>query len=409
MIDWGFWIAAGGITLMVVLLMLSALRSRRGTEPAAAHDLQVYRDQLREVERDLARGVIGAEEAKRLRAEVGRRVLEADRAAGAADAAGSAPRWATGAVAVAILVVGLGALLLYDRMGAPGYPDLPMSDRLAASRKAMETRPLQATLEAQAQMPAEPKVDKAYLDLMEKLRKAVKERPDDLRGQQLLAQNEARLGRFAAAWRAQAEVVRLEGAKATAEDYAWQAELMVLAAGGAVSREAEAPLARAMRIDPKNGTARFFTGLLYEQVGRPDLTFQLWEPLLKQGPADAPWIAPIREQIEAVAQAAGIRYSLPPAGPALKGPTAGDVAAASQMSAGDRQQMIRGMVEQLSTRLEDKGGSPAEWAQLITAYGVLGETDKAKAAWEKAKAAYGSDPEKLAPAKAAAEKIGVGG
>ena len=38
-------------------------------QPAAASDLQVYRDQLSEIDRDLARGVIAETEAGRIRAD----------------------------------------------------------------------------------------------------------------------------------------------------------------------------------------------------------------------------------------------------------------------------------------------------------------------------------------------------
>jgi cytochrome c-type biogenesis protein CcmH len=62
------------------LVLVAALRKapRPGAESAEA-DLAVYKDQLAEIERDLARGTIGAEDATRLRAEVGKRVIEADR------------------------------------------------------------------------------------------------------------------------------------------------------------------------------------------------------------------------------------------------------------------------------------------------------------------------------------------
>ena len=61
-----FWIAAAGIGLAVTaLLLLALLRGRAGGEPAAAYDLRVYRDQLREVDRDLARGVIAPADAER--------------------------------------------------------------------------------------------------------------------------------------------------------------------------------------------------------------------------------------------------------------------------------------------------------------------------------------------------------
>ncbi|MDE3238222.1 MAG: c-type cytochrome biogenesis protein CcmI [Paracoccaceae bacterium] len=400
--NWQFWIAAGGMIVAVAALMILALRGKRGVDPTAAHDLQVYRDQLKDVDRDLARGTITEEDAGRLRAEVGRRVLEADRALSAETAAGPAraPRAVTRAAILGIVAVLAGSVWLYDRIGAPGYPDLPVAERLALAKKARDSRISQTEAEAKMPKAPAPKADPKLVDLIAKLRTAVAKRPDDLTGQQLLARNEAELGNYDVAWRAQEKVVALEGDKATAQDYAVQAGLMILAAGGYVSPQADKPLSIALKLDPNNGTARYYTGLMFAQTGRPDLTFQLWEPLLEKGPQNAPWVAPIRAQIEAVAQAAGINFQLPPAAD-QPGPDAGAMAAAAQMSPAQRQQMIRGMVEGLASRLDAKGGSAAEWARLIRAYGVLGEGDKQKAALAKAEAAYASSPNDLAEIRAA--------
>ncbi|MFT7059474.1 MAG: cytochrome c-type biogenesis protein CcmH, partial [Pseudorhodobacter sp.] len=54
-----FWIAAGVMALAVAAMLILALRrSPQVLEQAAQFDRQVYRDQLREIERDLARSVI---------------------------------------------------------------------------------------------------------------------------------------------------------------------------------------------------------------------------------------------------------------------------------------------------------------------------------------------------------------
>ena len=48
------------------------------------------------------------------------------------------------------------------------------------------------------------------------------------------------------------------------------------------------------------------------------------------------------------------------------------------MAAGDRQKMIRSMVQRLADRLEDEPGDLEGWRRLARAYEVLGETAKAK-------------------------------
>lgn len=408
-----FWIAAAGIGLAVTaLLLLALLRGRAEDGPAAAYDLQVYRDQLREVDRDLARGVIAAADAERLRTEVARRVLEADRALGAGAGADGAPapRLASFVMAALVAAVMLGGVWTYYRMGAPGYPDLPIAARLAASEEVYRTRPPQAAAEtaAAARAPSPGPVDPAFSELMDKLRSALKDRPDDLEGHRLLARNESGLGNHAAAIAAQRQVIALLGDRVSAEDHAILAEMMILATGGYVSPEAEAEITRALQLDPLNGTATFYAGLMFAQVGRPDRTFSLWAALLDRSQPDDPWVAPLRAQLMQVASEAGEdKYVLPDAAAMAPGPDAEAVAAAAEMTPEDRQEMVRGMVAQLSDRLATQGGSAEEWARLITAYGVLGETDRARTIWAEAQQRFAGRAADLEVVRVAAAQAGV--
>ena len=404
-----FTLPALALAILVALFLARALlRPAAATAPAAAADLAVWRAQLGEVDRDLSRGVLSAADAERARTEISRRILEADRAraaeAGRATTADEARGRSWAALALVALLVA-GAFALYARLGAPDYADLPHSERLARAEQVRKTRPSQA--EAVSQTPARPapQADPAHLDLMEKLRAAVAQRPDDLRGHELLARNELALGNFDASITAYRRILEIKGTAAEAQDYAALADAMILQTGGYVSPEAETALAGALDRDPENPTARFYMGLMYAQTLRPDLTFGFWRPLLEDGPQDAPWLPMVRDQIAAVAAAAGIDYRPPAA--AMPGPDAAAVAAAGEMSDEERQQMIRGMVEQLENRLATQGGTPEEWARLIGALATLGETDRAKAAWAEAKTKFADRPEALATLDAAAGQAGL--
>ena len=401
----GFWIAAGAMLALVALLLIQALRQAGTVGPAGAEDLVLYRDQLAEVDRDLLRGVIPEDEAARLRIEVQRRMLDADRARGMATASNPAsPALAAGVVVAALA----GAVWLYISLGVPGYPDLPLSDRLAAANDAYRTRPHQDALEA-AQPPFTPPagLPKDDLALMDQLRIAVASRPDDLQGHILLADREEKIGNLAAARRAEAQVIKLKGAEATAEDYGALAGMMIGAAGNIVSPEAEAALVEVAKRNPQDGEARFYLGLMAAQVGRPDRAFAMWKPLLDEGPEDAPWTLPINQMMQQVADAAGIAYQ-----PAAPGPSAADVAGAAQMTPADRQKMIEGMVAGLEGRLMKDGGPVEDWTKLINALGVLAANDpnakfRASAAYAKAQAEYVGQPGELSALKAAAVKAGV--
>ncbi len=398
----GFWISAAAMVLMVGLVLLQALRQGRA-EPgpvAGAADLAVYRDQLAEVDRDQTRGTLAPAEADRLRVEVQRRMLDADRNQRGEGQA--LPRRSI-AVAAAVVALGLaGAGLIYSTLGAPGYPDLPLQTRLAFADEAYQARPSQDEAEA-AQPPFVPPADTdpQLADMIQKLRTAVAERPKDLLGHTLLAQNEAALGNFVAARKAQMVVVALKGDTATGDDQAQLATLLISAAGGVVTPEAEKALIASLKLDPRNGWARFYSGLMFAQIGRPDRTFSLWEPLLREGPGNAPWAPPIRDRIEEVAAAAGIEYALP------NGPDAAAVTAASEMSAEDRQAMIRTMVDGLEQRLMGDGGSVEEWVKLITSLGVLNEPDRVRAAYDKATAVFAGEPGELSALRASATEAGL--
>lgn len=406
-----FWLITLALALSsCALLALSLWRGHQHMRPAAEFDLNVYRDQLAEVERDAARGVLEAEDAQRLRTEISRRILAADKAlqTGAADVR-SPVALRYGVIALFGVVLVGGSLLLYRDLGAPQYGDLSLKSRIERADENRKNRPDQAS--AEASLPAatlDPNTPAEYIKLVEQLRVAVSQRPNDLQGATLLATHEMRLGNATKAHVAQSHVLRLKGADASAEDFATYADLLVIAAGGYVSPQAEGALAAALKKDPKNGVARYHTGRMFMQIGRPDVGFRAWATLLQDSPADAGWVEPVRAQIEELAFRAGVEYELPPLKDAsLAGPSREDVANASEMSAQERQEMIAGMVTRLSDRLANEGGSPEEWARLISALGVLGDEDRAALIWQNAKEVFADTPAALDVVRDAARKLGV--
>ena len=445
-----FWAIAAGLALASFAAVFAPLlRGAGAAEPRTRYAAKLYRDQLRELGSDRARGLVTEAEARATEIEISRRLL----ATAEADAA--APQGAPRALSRGAGVAAIGLLLaagfaLYARLGAPGAPDQPLVPRLERAAAERANRPRQAEAEAalaRAAAPAGPRAAPeapssapgprvappapdgapggsagesagggAATDaaLVARLEEILKGRPDDERGHRLLARAQAGMGDWAGARRAQGEVIRLLGDRAQAEDYAQWAEFMILATQGYVSPEAEAALGQALTRDPSNKLARYYSGLTLLQEGRPDLTYRLWSALIAEGPADAPWIPTIRSQIGEVARLAG----LPPppetapgtatgAAPASPGPGAADIEAAGELPPAERQSMIEGMVDRLAQRLAAGGGTAEDWARLIRAQGVLGRTDAARASWEAAKAQFAADPPALATLAEAARSAGL--
>lgn len=403
-----FWIIAGLIAALSGLALTLALWRRRSAAPSLSTqsaDVGVYRDQLAEIERDMARGVLGQEEAARVRLEISRRLLDADRAHRATLRDGPLPRLSGLAIGAFVL---LGTVLIYVQLGAPHYGDLPLGKRLTQAEELRANRPTQSDVEARAKRPKTPSASPEHLELMEKLRLAMKDRPRDLEGHQLLARNEAALGNYSAAARAQNQLVMIKGASAIAQDFSNLAELLILATGGYVSPEAERVLGEALRRDPQNGPARYYFGLMFAQNDRADRAFEFWRPLVENGPKDAPFTQAARANILSAAALAGITYDLPEMAPGvLPGPSSADIDAAADMNETERQEMIRGMVERLSDRLASEGGAAADWARLIGALSVLGQTERAAAIRDEARALFANHPDDLAQIEAAAQAAGI--
>ncbi|WP_264213827.1 c-type cytochrome biogenesis protein CcmI [Leisingera thetidis] len=408
-----FWTVTALIAFSAALLLaMIIIRAREQGEPAAAYDLRVYRQQLREVGKDLARGVINEGDAERIRTEISRRILAADAQLQKRKGGHVQPRALSlgFAIATALLVTG-GTLGLYWQLGAPGYGDLGLETRIQLAGERAENRPSQAEAEAEVAALPKPQVEEGYVKLVEQLRKTAGQRENDAQGQALLAQHEANLGNFKPAYEAKANYIRLAEGQVNARDFTELAELKIMAAGGHVSPEAQTDLQKARAIDPAHGPARYYWGLMLGQIGRPDLAYREWAATLRDGPADAPWIKGIQGQIEEMAFRAGVEYQpIPPGGgtaPALPGPSTEEMSSASELSPEEQQEMIRGMVTRLSDRLATEGGSAEEWARLIGALSVLGETDRARTVYDEARGAFAADAEALALLDTIAAQAGI--
>lgn len=388
--------------IFISIIIKSIVTPRELDTGVASKDLLIYKDQLAEVERDLEKGVLSKAESDAAKIEVSRRILLADKRSVLEKQTSYNPQNTNKIVSFIILVFILaGSFSIYAFLGNPNLSDMPLKSRIAEIQEIRSQRISQE--DAEILIPDEIiEAPGDYLALVSKLRNTMKDRPNDMRGLRLLALHEFRLGNYRAARKAHSKIINILGASATAEDLIDFAEVMIVATNGYVSPEAELTLRRGLEIEPSNGRARYYSGLSMSQSGRPDVTLRLWENLLNEGPDDAPWIPLIKEQIADVARLAGVNLNQGP----LPGPSSEQVNSAQNMSDMDRIEMIQGMVRSLSDRLASEGGTVNEWARLIRALGVLGETANASKIWIEAQTIFGqksSDIEILRKAAKAAK------
>lgn len=420
-----WFIGAALVAILALGLGLPMLRGRPDAAAGAgdiatpglagpARDVAVYRDQLRGIEADAAAGRLAAPEAAQLRAEIGRRLLDADRAlrkAAPAPVAPGAPGRGARSAGLGVLALALaGGFYTYAWLGAPELPDQPRQPRIAAAEAAYAARPSQAEAEAAAPARPAPETPPGFTDLLDELRLRMADQPE-ARGLRMLADFEARMGRAAAARDAMARLIALEGEAAGPEAHLELAVLMIDAAGGLITPDAEAEIATVLARDAANPQARFLQGLLFIQSGRPDRAFPIWRALLAEGPADAPWLVPVRQGIMDLAWLAGDPNYTPPGAPteAATAPAmdADAAAAIAAMDADTRAEAIAGMVRALEERLVREGGPAQDWAQLVRALGVQGDTDHARLIRDKARGIFRGDAASLSVIDAAGAEAGL--
>ena len=371
------WFILAMMTAAAIFAVLWPLGRARPVRQGS--DLDVYRDQLAELERDRQAGLIGAAEYEAARVEVARRLLAAaDAGAETVETVAPAPLWRRRLVAVGVFaLLPLGAGLLYAALGVPSLPGAPLAAR---TQTPLAERPIES-LVAQVE---------AHLE----------RHPEDGRGSEVVAPVYLRLGRFEDAVTARLNALRLNGATADREaDYG---EALVAAANGVVTREARAAFERALARDREHAKARYYLGLAAEQDGRREQAADIWRGLLAAAPENAPWVALVRQSLARLAAEPGA------GGTAESGPSADELAAAARLAPEERAAMVRGMVERLAARLRENGSDLEGWRRLIRAYMVLGEREKAQAALADARRAASGEPDKLREINELGRTLGLG-
>ena len=363
-----FWIVAALLTLLACLAVLVPLARRRDAAAGDADpDLAVYRDQLAELDRDLARGAIDAAEAAEARAEIGRRVLKA---AGKSEAADSARSGRAGRIVATLAVaVPLASWGIYAAIGSPNLPAQPLAARLDRN-------------------PAENTV----LELVARAERHLAANPEDGRGWEVLAPIYDRIGRFDDAATAWGNAIRLLGSTAAREMAL--GESIAAAADGSISAEARAAFERALALEPKNHKARFLMAAALAQEGRRDEAAGAFRAMLADLPEASPW----RETIlRSIADLEG--------GPRAA-PAPGEDAGGLILDK-DQAEMIGEMVAGLDKRLREKPDDAAGWQRLVQSYVVLQKPDEAADALARGISALGAGGEAAAELRALAAGLGV--
>ncbi|OAF10738.1 c-type cytochrome biogenesis protein CcmI [Bradyrhizobium centrolobii] len=370
------WFVFALMTVAAIFAVLWPLgrggRAERQDTENQGSEVAVYKDQLAEIERDLAIGLIAAPEAEAARVEIGRRLLAA-----AGSETAPAPRsnlkWRRAAAVLALVGLPLVAIAVYMPLGSPRLQDFPLAQRDRA-----------------------PGMAQSLENLVVQVEQHLEKNPTDGRGWNVLAPVLERLGRYDDAVRAYRNSLTYNGE--SAERRSDLGEALTATAGGVVTAEAKTEFERAHALNAEDPKANYFLGLAAEQDGRKDDAANIWRALLAKAPADAPWRPLVQSSLARVGGGS--------TAPALSDET---MAAAKDMNEGDRGAMIRGMVERLANRLKQNGDDVDGWLRLVRAYLVMGDRDKAMGASTDARQAVANDAERLRQLNEGLKNLGLDG
>lgn len=283
-----FWTISALLTAAALLFILSPLLARRERAMATRREanLAIYRDQLHELDADLAAGTLSPDDYAKARRELEARLLEevVDETT-----AGAPARRRSGAALAVSVALPLLAFALYFAVGTP-QAILPSPATSEAAAHGVTPQQLEA--------------------LIEQLAARMREDPADPEGWILLARSYRVLGRFADAARAYASATALR--PRDAELLADYADMLAMAQGGGMLGEPETIVARALEADPGNLKALALAGGAAFEKKDYAGAIRYWERMLALLAPDSDGARSIEARItEARALAGALRLEPP--------------------------------------------------------------------------------------------------
>ncbi len=350
--------------LSIAAMGALALSLRAGAPPREDADSMpaIFNDQLAEIDRDVARGVLPERDADAARVEIRRNVLRHLRMTGAGQL--GRPRSSNTGVVLAMAFVPLFAVSYYTQFGSPGLSGMAVSEQREARLERQRVLALTSQLE-----------DRLEAD----------DAGGAFEGWMLLGQTRIRLGQYSEA--ATAYEIASKRPEADSSVFSMLAEALIAGENGIVTPAADKAIDEAALRDPSNPAVTFYKALSLQQSGRSAAAHDLIVARLDAVDGFFPWMESLVAQANRIGEGIGrAPLSLRDFAPMIAGPDADDIANAAEMSTEERSAFIRSMVQRLADRLEEEPDDLDGWMRLGRAYVVLGDTNAARQAYQKASA-----------------------
>ena len=282
-------IAVAMVTVALAWLLWPLLRpSGGGSVEHSAANITIFKDQFADLDADLARGTISAEQHAESKSELEKRLLTEARGTPEVSVERRPHRWS--AVAVA-LIIPVAAAALYWRIGTP--------DALSPSAVAKQN----------ADPPTREQIDAMITQIKQRLEKE----PNNVEGWAILARTHYTMGNFQEAANAYAKLSTL--LPNDADMLADYADALAMSQGRSFAGKPLELVRQALQIDPTQWKALAMSGS--EAFDRKDYSAaaDYWQRLQDAAPADSP----IRQRVQGSIDEARSLAGMPPVAQAQKG------------------------------------------------------------------------------------------
>lgn len=399
-----FFICAS-ILIIVCLGILIIPQIRNKDRGFLSYDpsIQVYKDQLKEIDRDLEIGRLSQEDAKVIATEIEHRILGADPKKNESKLRNyslESGRWVLPAFLTFFLFGG--TVSLYGSLGFLGQSDVPFTGQHIANEN--ETK-LGSTLTEES-LRVEP-------SLIIKLNEQVKTNPSNIEAWISLGRANALTRNYSQAAQAYEKVVQLSN-RDPGFLVDW-AEIRLLKAKGVFNEEIYSDFLDSFYLDPLLPKPWFYLGLAHARQGNFRVAVKFWKSLLAITSRSAPFFAALQQKIMKAAEDGnfdpksveiskvaqnilanrnavvksnqGEASNLKELSVELPALSKEELEGVKRLSADERKEMILSMVSRLERKLAANPKDARGWRRLALVYEVLGEKKKSLAAVKRAEAA----------------------
>lgn len=364
-----FWIFVSIFAIVVALVALWSVSRTISAEKVRApvdsvsSDIEIYKNQLGEIDADLKRGLIDEESAQEARLELSRNILAAEKEVSKSAFVGNRSVSMRVIISLGILLVPIVTIGVYALTGNPGVESHPFSELMDANPATLS--PSETLVRTEALFARNPDNGKLA---------------DELSSAYLVA------GRFQDAVNTYVEALRLNGDSAPRlVGYG-----MALAGynGGTINDDALKSFEKAAKLAPDDFYPRLFIAEASRQAGKPKEAADGLQAFLDHSPKNSPWRPRVEELIGQLREQAATPQQLP-SSDAKDSNVAKDARASKDANAGKdgnaamegvSPEMIGQMVNGLAERLQKQPDDLDGWKMLVHSWLVLKDKEKAKAA-----------------------------